>query len=49
MLGVACWHFGRGRNVDVFKRAAMLALVVAVPVSAFNLWFGSHFGIVTTG
>ena len=48
VLGVACWHLGQGRNVDVFKRAAMLALVVAVPVSAFNMWFGSHFGIVTT-
>jgi cytochrome d ubiquinol oxidase subunit I len=48
VLGVACWHLGQGRNVDVFKRAAMLALVVAVPVSAVNLWFGSHFGIVTT-
>ena len=48
VLGVACWHFGRGRDAHLFKRAAMLALVVAVPVSAFNLWFGSHFGIVTT-
>jgi len=48
VLGVACWHLGQGRDVDVFKRAAMLALVVAVPVSAVNLWFGSHFGIVTT-
>jgi cytochrome bd ubiquinol oxidase subunit I len=48
MLGIACWHLGQGRNVEVFKRAAMLALVVAVPVSAVNLWFGSHFGIVTT-
>jgi cytochrome bd ubiquinol oxidase subunit I len=48
MLGVACWHLGHGRNLDLFKRAAALALIVAVPVSAVNLWFGSHFGIVTT-
>jgi cytochrome d ubiquinol oxidase subunit I len=48
VFGVACWHFARGRNQDVFRRAAKLALIVLVPVSAFNLWFGSNFGIVTT-
>jgi cytochrome d ubiquinol oxidase subunit I len=48
VLGVACWHLARGRNQEVFLRAAKLALVVAVPVSAVNLWFGSHFGIYTT-
>ena len=44
-----CWESragtsARGETSTLFKRAAMLALVVAVPVSAFNLWFGSHFG-----
>ena len=48
VFGVACWHLARGRNQDVFRRAAKLALIVLVPVSAFNLWFGSNFGIVTT-
>jgi cytochrome bd ubiquinol oxidase subunit I len=48
VLGVSCWHIARGRNGDLFMRAAKLALVVAVPISAFNLWFGSHFGIYTT-
>jgi cytochrome d ubiquinol oxidase subunit I len=48
VLGVACWHFARGRNQDLMRRAAKLALIVLVPVSAFNLWFGSNFGIVTT-
>jgi cytochrome bd ubiquinol oxidase subunit I len=48
VLGVSCWHLARGRNHDMFLRAAKLALVVAVPVSAANLWFGSHFGIYTT-
>jgi cytochrome d ubiquinol oxidase subunit I len=48
VFGVACWHLARGHDVDLFKRAAKLALIVLVPVSAFNLWFGSNFGIVTT-
>ncbi len=48
VLGVACWHFARDRNHDLMRRAAKLSLIVLVPVSAFNLWFGSNFGIVTT-
>jgi cytochrome d ubiquinol oxidase subunit I len=48
VLGVSCWHLARGRNHDLFLRAAKLALVVALPVSAANLWVGSHFGIYTT-
>jgi cytochrome bd ubiquinol oxidase subunit I len=48
VLGVACWHFLRGRNVDVFKHAAKLALIVLVPVSIVNLGVGSHLGVVIT-
>jgi cytochrome d ubiquinol oxidase subunit I len=48
VFGVACWHFARGRNVEIFRKAAALALVVAVPISAVNLIVGSRFGIVTT-
>jgi len=48
ILGVACWQLLRGRDAELFRRAAKLALIVLVPVSAFNLWFGSNFGIVTT-
>jgi cytochrome d ubiquinol oxidase subunit I len=48
ILGVACWHLARRNETHVFLRAAKLALIVAVPVTAFNLWFGSNFGIVTT-
>jgi cytochrome d ubiquinol oxidase subunit I len=46
ILGVACWHFLRGRNVEIFGKAAKLALIVAVPVSAVNLASGSHLGEV---
>ena len=48
ILGVACWHFLRGRNVEVFRHAAKLALIVLVPVSAVNLALGSHLGVVVT-
>jgi cytochrome bd ubiquinol oxidase subunit I len=48
VLGVSCWHLARGRNQNLFIRGAKLALVVALPVSAANLWVGSHFGIYTT-
>ena len=48
IFGVACWHLLRGRNEDIFRRAAKLALIVGVPVSALNLWWGSHLGIVIT-
>ena len=46
VFGVCCWHFARGRNVELFRPAAKVALIVLVPVSCVNLWFGSHFGIV---
>jgi cytochrome bd ubiquinol oxidase subunit I len=48
VFGVACWNLVRRRDVELFRRAAKVALIVLVPVSAFNLWFGSHFGIYTT-
>ena len=48
VLGVSCWHFLRGRNVEVFRYAAKLALIVLVPVSAANLALGSHLGVVVT-
>jgi cytochrome d ubiquinol oxidase subunit I len=48
IFGVACWHFLRGRNQELFRRAAMLALLVGVPISAVNLAVGSHLGVVIT-
>jgi cytochrome d ubiquinol oxidase subunit I len=48
VLGVSCWHFLRRRNVEIFRHAAKLALIVLVPVSAVNLWIGSTLGVVVT-
>jgi cytochrome bd ubiquinol oxidase subunit I len=48
VLGVSCWHLLRGTSVDLFRRAATLAIVVLVPVSGTQLIFGSEFGVETT-
>jgi cytochrome bd ubiquinol oxidase subunit I len=48
MLGVCCWHFLRGRNVELFRRAAMLALLVAVPATLIQLSVGNRFGEAVT-
>ena len=48
VFGVCCWHLVRGRNQEKFMPAAKLALIVLVPVACFNMWFGSHFGILVT-
>jgi cytochrome d ubiquinol oxidase subunit I len=48
MLGVSCWHFLRGRNVDLFRRSAKLALIVAVPATLVQLSVGNRFGAAVT-
>jgi cytochrome d ubiquinol oxidase subunit I len=48
MLGVSCWHLLRGRNTDLFLRAAKLALIVAVPITMLQLVVGNRFGEAVT-
>src|SRR5262245_54801271 len=48
VFGVACWHLARRRNYELFRPAAKVGLIVLVPVAVFNLWWGSHFGILVT-
>ena len=48
MLGVCCWHFLRGRDVELFLKAAKLALIVAVPVTLLQLVVGNRFGEAVT-
>jgi cytochrome bd ubiquinol oxidase subunit I len=48
VLGISCWHLLRGRNVEVFRRAAALALIVAVPATLINLTVGNRFGLAVT-
>jgi cytochrome d ubiquinol oxidase subunit I len=44
MLGICCWHLLRGRNVELFRRGAKLALIVAVPATLLQLSVGNRFG-----
>jgi cytochrome bd ubiquinol oxidase subunit I len=48
MLGVCCWNFLRGREVELFRKAAKLALIVAVPVTLLQLVVGNRFGEAVT-
>lgn len=48
VLGVAAWHLRQGRNVEVFRSAAKLAIVLMVPLTALQLYVGNAFGIETT-
>jgi cytochrome d ubiquinol oxidase subunit I len=47
-LGVCCWHLLRGNDVDLFSRAAKLALIVAVPATLLQLVVGNRFGEAVT-
>src|SRR4029077_1107967 len=48
MLGVCGWHFLRGHEVDLFRKAAKLALIVALPVTLLQLVVGNRFGEAVT-
>jgi cytochrome bd ubiquinol oxidase subunit I len=48
MLGISCWHLLRGRNAELFRRAAKLALIVAVPATLLQLSVGNRFGEAVT-
>ena len=48
MLGICCWHFLRGHEVALYRRAAKLALIVAVPVTLLQLVVGNRFGEAVT-
>ena len=40
MFGISCWHLLRGRNLELFSRAAKLSLIVAVPATLIQLSVG---------
>jgi cytochrome d ubiquinol oxidase subunit I len=47
-LGVCCWHFLRRHEVGLFRRAAKVALILAVPVTLLQLVVGNRFGEAVT-
>jgi cytochrome d ubiquinol oxidase subunit I len=49
MLGICCWQFLRRQDIDLFLKAAKLALIVAVPVTLLQLVVGNRFGAAVTG
>jgi cytochrome bd ubiquinol oxidase subunit I len=48
VLGVSCWHFLRRHDVELFRNAAKVALIVAVPVTLLQLVVGNRFGEAVT-
>jgi cytochrome bd ubiquinol oxidase subunit I len=48
MLGVCCWHFLRGHDVELYRKAAKVALIVALPVTLLQLVVGNRFGEAVT-
>jgi len=48
VLGICCWHFLRDSEVDLFRKAAKVALIVAVPVTLLQLVVGNRFGEAVT-
>ena len=48
VLGVCCWHFLREHDVHLFRKAAKVALIIAVPVTLLQLVVGNRFGEAVT-
>jgi cytochrome bd ubiquinol oxidase subunit I len=46
MLAVSAWQLRRGRDRDVFVRAARLSLVVLVPAILFTMLVGDELGVI---
>jgi len=49
LLGVACWHILKGRNVELFRPVLKISLYMAIPISTLTLLVGSEFGVALTG
>src|SRR5215510_15060313 len=48
MLGICCWQLLRNHEVELFRKAVKLALIVAVPVTLLQLIVGNRFGEAVT-
>jgi cytochrome d ubiquinol oxidase subunit I len=46
MLGVSAWHMRRQREVDAFRRTAVISLVVLLLSTPIALFVGSELGVV---
>ena len=48
LLGVACWHLRRDREVEAFRRAATVGLVVLFPAVGLALMTGGRLAVTMT-
>jgi cytochrome d ubiquinol oxidase subunit I len=48
LLGVACWHLRRDREVEAFRRAAAVGLVVLFPCVGLALMTGGRLAVTMT-
>ena len=48
MFGICCWHYLRRHEVELYRRAMKLALIMAVPVTLIQLSVGNRFGEAVT-
>jgi len=48
LLSVACWHLKKGRDVEAFRKAATLALVVLFPATGLALMTGARLAVTIT-
>jgi cytochrome bd ubiquinol oxidase subunit I len=48
VLGICCWHFLRDHDVELFRNAAKVALIIAIPVTFLQLIVGNRFGEAVT-
>jgi len=48
VLGVACWHVRRGREVEAFRRAAVVGLAVLFPCVGLGLMTGGRLAVTMT-
>jgi cytochrome d ubiquinol oxidase subunit I len=48
VLAIACWHLRRGREPEVFRRAAVLALIILFPASGLALFTGARLAVTLT-
>jgi cytochrome d ubiquinol oxidase subunit I len=44
IFGICCWHFLRRRNIDLFRKAAKLTIILLIPLTAFQLYVSNSSG-----
>ncbi len=48
LLAVACWHLKKSRDVEPFRKAATLALIVLFPATGLSLMTGARLAVTIT-